>query len=298
MDYPTLMLYLENQLDWLKKKGCGHLNIEKLPQVELKRVIQGLKTANLCAARPSEQVSQAAGVQIKELRMQLASSSVSGPPEFETAIPQFLDTESHSSEWPLTDSGSEVSADSLADLEKKYCTCQRCPLGDTRKKFVFGSGNSKARLLFIGEGPGADEDAQGLPFVGRAGRLLTSMIEVIGIDRPDVYVTNIVKCRPPGNRNPTPEEIACCQPILDQQVSLINPDLIVTLGNVPLKTLIPGSPGITKVRGQRMSYQRWPLIPTFHPAYLLRNRNALDQAWEDFRSFGAQLHSGSEALLS
>ena len=126
MDYPTLMLYLENQLDWLKKKGCHHLNIERLPQVELKRVIQGLKTANLCAARPSEQVSQATGVQIKELRMQLAAAgpSVSSPPEFETAIPQFLDTESHSSEWPLTDSASEVRADSLADLEKKYCNVQ------------------------------------------------------------------------------------------------------------------------------------------------------------------------------
>ena len=300
MDYPTLMLYLENQLDWLKKKGCHHLNIERLPQVELKRVIQGLKTANLCAARPSEQVSQSAGVQIKELRMQLAAAgpSVSSLPEFETAIPQFLDTELHSAEWTTADRGSKVSADSLADLEKKYCTCQRCPLGDTRNKLVFGAGNSKARLMFIGEGPGADEDAQGLPFVGRAGRLLTSMIEVIGIDRPDVYITNVVKCRPPGNRNPALEEIACCQPILDQQVSLIDPDLIVTLGNVPLKTLMPGSPGITKARGQRMSYQRWPLIPTFHPAYLLRNRNALDQAWEDFRSIGAQLHSGSKVLLS
>jgi len=300
VDYPTLMLYLENQLDWLKKKRCHHINIEKLPKVELNRVIQGLQKANLCAAHSGGQMSQAAGAQVEELRMQLAPSgpSLSEPLEFESAIPQLLDTQSHSSEWNTTSSGSEVAADSLAELEKKYCTCQRCPLGDTRNKFVFGSGNSQSRLLFVGEGPGADEDAQGLPFVGRAGRLLTSMIEVLGIDRPDVYITNVVKCRPPGNRNPAPEEIACCQPILDQQISLINPNLIVTLGNVPLKTLIPGSPGITKARGKRTTYQRWPLLPTFHPAYLLRNRNALDQAWEDFRSIGASLNSPPGPLLS
>ena len=294
------MLYLENQLNWLQKKGCHHLNIEKLPQVELNRVIQGLKKAQPCATQIGGPVPQSAGVQVEELRMQLAPAglSLSDSPEYETAIPQFLDTESQSSEWSTADCGSEVSADSLVELEKKYCTCQRCPLGNTRNKFVFGAGNSGARLLFVGEGPGADEDAQGLPFVGRAGKLFTHMIEVIGVDRPDVYITNVVKCRPPGNRNPAPEEIACCQPILDQQVSLIDPDLIVTLGNVPLKTLIPGSPGITKARGKRIAYQRWPLLPTFHPAYLLRNRNALGQAWEDFRSIGAQLHSRPQPLLS
>jgi len=116
-------------------------------------------------------------------------------------------------------------------------------------------------VIFLGEGPGADEDAQGQPFVGRAGRLLTKMINTIGIERDDVYITNIVKCRPPENRNPTPAEISCCLPIIKQQLELLNPKLIVTLGNIPTKSLIPDLPGITKVRGRIMQYENWTVLP-------------------------------------
>ena len=137
--------------------------------------------------------------------------------------------------------------------------------------------------MFIGEAPGAEEDAQGEPFVGRAGRLLTKMINTLGIERQDVYITNIVKCRPPKNRNPTPAEISCCMPALRQQIELINPKLIVTLGNVPSKTLIPELPGITKAHGRIMRYENWTTLPTFHPSYLLRNRSAMPQAWDDFK---------------
>ncbi len=172
---------------------------------------------------------------------------------------------------------------SLEELYQQHCTCQRCPLGATRKNFVFGVGHSKAPLMFIGEGPGADEDRLGEPFVGRAGQLLTKMVRAMGIDRPDVYIANVVKCRPPKNRNPNTEEIAQCAPILQQQIELIDPSLIVTLGNVPTRALIPNAPGITKARGQIFQYGKWKVLPTFHPAYLLRNVSAVEVAWRDFK---------------
>ena len=172
---------------------------------------------------------------------------------------------------------------SLSDLLGNYKNCQRCPLGKTRSKLVFGNGSMNSKVIFLGEGPGADEDAQGKPFVGRSGRLLTKMINSIGIERDDVYITNIVKCRPPGNRNPTPAEISCCLPIIKQQLEILNPRLIVTLGNISTKSLIPNLPGITKVHGRFMQYENWTVMPTFHPSYLLRNRSSMILAWEDFK---------------
>ena len=172
---------------------------------------------------------------------------------------------------------------SLSYLFEKYKGCQKCALGKTRKNLVFGRGLSNPPIMFIGEGPGADEDTQGEPFVGRAGRLLTKMISAIGIERDDVYITNIVKCRPPDNRNPNPAEISCCLPIIKQQIEILNPKLIVTLGNIPTKTLIPDVPGITKSHGEIRHYEKWTVLPTFHPSYLLRNRSAIPQAWKDFK---------------
>ncbi len=186
------------------------------------------------------------------------------------------------SQIPLNVNSTEK-INTLTQLAEKYKSCQKCALGKTRKKIVFGKGMEKAAVMFIGEGPGADEDVQGIPFVGRAGRLLTKMINTLGIEREDVYITNIVKCRPPENRNPTPAEISCCLPILKQQIELVNPRLIVTLGNIPSKTLIPELPGITKAHGKIMKYDNWTMLPTFHPSYLLRNRSAMPKAWEDFR---------------
>jgi uracil-DNA glycosylase family 4 len=172
---------------------------------------------------------------------------------------------------------------SLAELCQQNSECQRCALGPTRNQFVFGSGHDGSSLMFVGEGPGADEDRLGLPFVGKAGKLLDRMIDVIGLDREDVYVTNVVKCRPPNNRNPTSDEIAHCMGILERQIELVNPKLIVTLGNVPTQALLPGSPGITKSRGSLKKYRDWNILPTFHPSYLLRNPNAMTEAWQDFQ---------------
>ena len=175
-------------------------------------------------------------------------------------------------------------AGSLEELRKIHRDCTRCPLGSGRTKLVFGSGTSRAPLMFIGEGPGADEDARGEPYVGRAGKLLTKMIHSIGIDRQDVYITNVVKCRPPGNRNPEPLEVASCMDILENQMKLVSPKLIITLGNVPTRALFPDIQGITKIRGKPVKFRDWTLLPTFHPSYLLRNRTAMFLAWKDFRA--------------
>lgn len=171
----------------------------------------------------------------------------------------------------------------LESLKFQFRNCQACGLAGSRNRLVFGVGNPQPPLLFIGEGPGADEDTQGLPFVGRAGALLTGLILASGLTREDVYITNMVKCRPPGNRNPEPPELDACRPILERQIELLQPRLIVTLGNVPLKALNPAARGITRERGRVFQYRDWPVLPTYHPSFLLRNRAALPDCWQDFR---------------
>jgi DNA polymerase len=165
----------------------------------------------------------------------------------------------------------------------QYRNCTACGLESSRNRLVFGVGDGRARLLFIGEGPGADEDRQGIPFVGRAGMLLTGFIQALGLTRDDVYITNVVKCRPPGNRNPEAEEAAACRPILMRQIELIDPALIVTLGNVPLKALKPNAAGITRERGKPFAFGQWQVLPTFHPSYLLRSPAGLLDCWNDFK---------------
>jgi DNA polymerase len=171
-----------------------------------------------------------------------------------------------------------------ADLEKIYRemkTCHLCPLGKTRRNLVFGAGNPSARIVFVGEAPGADEDEQGLPFVGRAGQLLTKIIEAMGLKRKDVYICNILKCRPPGNRNPLPNEIGLCEPFLKKQLQIISPQVICALGTFAAQTLLKTDIPITMLRGRFHSYEGIKLMPTYHPAYLLRNPSAKKLVWED-----------------
>ena len=174
----------------------------------------------------------------------------------------------------------------LARLEEdELGECRRCGLCERRTNIVFGVGSARARLMFIGEGPGADEDAQGEPFVGRAGQLLDRIIAAMGLSRPEVYIANVVKCRPPGNRDPAPDEQATCLPFLRAQIGIIRPEVIVTLGRVPLMALLGERvPGITRVRGTWYSYEGIPMMPTFHPAYLLRNASAKRPVWEDMQA--------------
>ncbi|PIU41108.1 MAG: uracil-DNA glycosylase [Candidatus Omnitrophica bacterium CG07_land_8_20_14_0_80_42_15] len=171
----------------------------------------------------------------------------------------------------------------LKNLAIKVSACSGCSLSETRKNVVFGSGNPKARLVFVGEAPGYDEDVQGLPFVGRAGQLLTKIIESIKYDRKNVYICNILKCRPPQNRSPLPSEIFACQEYLIEQLNIIKPKLICALGKFAAQTLLKTDTPISLLRGKFYDYQGIKLIPTFHPAYLLRNPNDKRLVWEDMK---------------
>ncbi len=183
---------------------------------------------------------------------------------------------------PVETPGEERRRD-LSQVREELGDCQRCKLAGGRKNLVFGVGNPRADLMFVGEGPGADEDAQGEPFVGLAGQLLTKMIEAMGLSRPEVYIANVVKCRPPGNRNPEPDEIEACQPFLKAQIDAIRPRFIVTLGKFAAQTLLQDPTPISRLRGRWRDFAGAQLMPTFHPAYLLRSPDEKKKAWEDLQ---------------
>lgn len=180
-----------------------------------------------------------------------------------------------------------ATAASLDSLRVRIHQCQRCNLCLARKNIVYGQGNQRARILFIGEGPGAEEDIQGLPFVGRSGKLLTQMLSAIALNRNSVYITNIVKCRPPNNREPLQKELTSCSKILDKQIFLIKPKILVLLGTVALKWFFPDVGGIMKNHGKILNYNKQgltiPTLVTFHPAFLLRQTENLSLAWYDLR---------------
>lgn len=171
----------------------------------------------------------------------------------------------------------------LDEIRRELGDCKRCKLCEGRTNIVFGSGNPKAELVFVGEAPGQDEDMQGVPFVGKAGQLLTKMIEAMGFSRDEVYICNVNKCRPPNNRNPEPEEIAACEPFLKAQLQALQPKVIVALGKFAAQTLLRDATPITRLRGQWREYEGVPLMPTFHPAYLLRAPNEKKSAWLDLK---------------
>jgi len=264
MEWREVLMALEHRLADLEAHGVRHLNVAADPALaELLRWTP--RTAPTAPPRPAPLVRP-----------------VPADPASPDAAP--------SAEEPRQAPGEIGSIESLLF---QFRNCTRCKLAAGRTRLVFGVGETeRPRLMFIGEGPGADEDRQGLPFVGRAGRLLTGFIEALGLTRDDVYITNVVKCRPPGNRNPEADEIAACRPILQRQIELLDPALIVVLGNVPLRTLNPAAGGITRERGRPFTYQRWQVLPTFHPSYLLRNSGALAACWADFRQAFALAYDG------
>lgn len=186
-------------------------------------------------------------------------------------------------------------ASSLESLRaKEIGNCTRCRLSDGRTNLVFGTGNPSAQLMFIGEGPGADEDKQGVPFVGRAGQLLTKIIEAMGLRREEVYIANIVKCRPPQNRPPMPDEVKSCIPFLVCQARIVSPKAIVCLGSVATQNLLGTEEKITKLRGRFTEWNGIPVMPTYHPAFLLRNPNMKKPVWEDMQSVMALLGLGDK----
>jgi len=179
-------------------------------------------------------------------------------------------------------------------LRLTVSSCTQCSLRGTRTQTVFGSGSRTARWLFIGEAPGADEDRQGEPFVGRAGQLLTNMIRALGYRREEVYIANILKCRPPGNRDPAPEESLSCRPYLCRQIALLSPEIIVTLGRVAAQNLLQTDVPISRLRGERHEYENSgiPVVATYHPAYLLRSPTEKRKAWADLRLARSLLSTG------
>jgi DNA polymerase len=176
-------------------------------------------------------------------------------------------------------------AETLTELNEHICNCQKCVLGSTRTKFVFGVGNPNADILLIGEAPGADEDAKGEPFVGRAGQLLNKILDATGFKREEVFICNILKCRPPGNRNPLPDEVEKCRPYLERQLKLVNPKLVLLLGRVAAESLLKTKEPLNKLRGKVHDYKGYKVMITFHPAALLRNPNWKRPAWEDMKQF-------------
>ena len=177
--------------------------------------------------------------------------------------------------WPLSET--------LADIRFDLGDCQRCKLASGRKHIVFGAGNANAKIMFVGEGPGIEEDQKGEPFVGAAGQLLTRIIKAIQLTREQVYICNIIKCRPPGNRNPETDEIESCLPFLDRQIAAMQPDFICALGKVAAQTLLQSDVPISRLRGRFYEYNGIKVLPTFHPAYLLRNPEKKRDVWEDMK---------------
>jgi DNA polymerase len=189
----------------------------------------------------------------------------------------------------LFDASERISGDSMLKIRDDIGDCTRCKLHKGRNKIVFADGDPKAKLVFVGEGPGRDEDMQGLPFVGRAGKLLTQMIEAMGLQRGDVYICNVVKCRPPENRLPEPDEIKTCSPFLIRQLEVVDPKVIVALGACAAQTLLQTTRGISHFRGQWQEFRGRKLMATYHPAYLLRNPPAKADVWKDLQMVMAEL---------
>lgn len=180
----------------------------------------------------------------------------------------------------------EVLASAAEELEAfrlQICDCTRCGLGNTRQNFVFGSGDPEAGIMFIGEAPGADEDRQGQPFVGAAGQLLTKIIEAMGLTREQVFICNVLKCRPPDNRDPQADEVALCQPYLQRQIEIVRPKIICALGRIASQTLLKSTESMGRLRGRLHYYEGIPLIATYHPAALLHNSQWKRPTWEDMK---------------
>ena len=213
-----------------------------------------------------------------------ATSDATPPP----VVREFLQSEA----TPQPVEFSKSPADALAAVRADIGDCTRCKLHTLgRTQVVFGVGNPEADLMFVGEAPGRDEDLQGYPFVGRAGQLLTKIIEAIALKREDVYIANVIKCRPPENRNPEPDEVATCEPFLFRQIDIIKPKVIVALGKFGAQTLLRTLDPISRLRGRVFDYRGAKLIPTFHPAYLLRNPSSKREVWEDMKLVRSLLSS-------
>lgn len=237
---------------------------------------------------PREVTPEAAGAGPSEPAVPRSATSKSDRPERSAPRPagpepdDLFEERPDILDQPVPETAAERTA-KLVELARFASTCQRCRLAEGRNRVVFGSGNPQADLMFIGEGPGAQEDRQGLPFVGPAGELLTRIIRAIDLSRDDVYIANIVKCRPPNNRDPRPDEVAACRGYLERQIDLIQPKVLVALGRVAAQTLLGNDLPLGKMRGEWWLYQKVELRVTYHPAALLRNAHLKRPTWDDMQ---------------
>jgi uracil-DNA glycosylase len=267
----TLRLKIRQRLEFYEDLGLAPFYRDRAPSLTGRLAIEEPTLPKAAAKLPS-QVSTPAAVQVAAAAS-VAKSFVApvsaGPSLFEVA--------------------EKRPGETLLQVREDLGECTRCKLHRTRNKIVFGDGSSQARLVFVGEGPGADEDAQGLPFVGRAGKLLTQMIEAMGLQRRDVYICNVVKCRPPGNRQPEGDEVESCSPFLFRQLDVLKPRVIVCLGATAFQTLLQSNRSISHFRGQWLDFRGYKMLPTYHPAYLLRNPAAKADVWKDLQKVMAEL---------
>ena len=234
------------------------------------------------ARTPAQAGSPLPKASIKPSPPKFAPPRPASPPDKSDFLPR-------APEVSLFDAANRIAGDSLPIIQAELVDCTRCKLHHRRTTIVFGDGNPKAQLMFVGEGPGRDEDIQGLPFVGRAGKLLTQMIEAMGLQRKDVYICNVVKCRPPENRTPERDEVATCSPYLLRQIDVVDPKVVVCLGSVAAQTLLQTNRGITHYRGEWLDFRGRKLLATYHPAYLLRNPSAKGEVWKDLQKVMAEL---------
>lgn len=252
---------------------------------ETKKQLEHLRVLGVEGIRPSTAVVPATRIQRQAVKATAPAVTISA--ESSTSLFGEL-TPASAKLAPSTETFEQIHAD-IGD-------CTRCPLHMERTHVVHTEGNHKARLMFVGEAPGADEDIQARPFVGRAGQLLTKIIEAIGLKREEVLIGNVNRCRPPGNRAPMPDEAATCKPYLFREIAVAQPEVIVVLGNTAMKNLLNTREGITKLRGIFQDYKGIKVMPTFHPAYLLRDPSKKRETWEDLKKVRAYLDSRSSRL--
>jgi DNA polymerase len=239
---------------------------------------------------------QTLGVEGVQLSQEPLPRSTAASPVFQPPTPKGLQTERVSLFGDLAPQAEKLasSLETFEEIHNEIGDCTRCPLHRERTTVVHTEGNRKARLMFVGEAPGADEDIQARPFVGRAGQLLTKIIEAIGLKREEVLIGNVNRCRPPGNRPPTPEEASMCKPFLLREIAIVQPEVIVVLGNTAMKNLLDTREGITKLRGTFQEYKGIKVMPTFHPAYLLRDPSKKRETWEDLKKVRDYLDSTAQ----
>ena len=272
---------LRTYLKSLLTAGVSHI-----PMVNIRTPVRPTRRVAAKSAPPSRQPVARRDQPGKHSGTRLLSPGALHPDSVQ--VPQMLDETSEVINRPLQDADQKSQA--LCDLAAVVGGCRRCSeLADARTQTVFGVGNADAQIMFVGEAPGADEDKQGEPFVGRAGQLLNKIIEASTLKREDLYICNILRCRPPGNRNPLPQEAANCREFLDGQIRIVQPDYIVCWGTVAAQNLLSEKRSIGKLRGQFFDYNGARVMCTYHPSYLLRNPSAKKQVWEDMKFFMKEL---------